>query len=222
MSLIEEDHYPDQCPGGDCSEQDEKVGAKSRRIISIVSLIGAACFIGFLIVCLKEGWFSNISAIQDWIQSTGLFAPVIFVLLNVSQAFFPVIPFGATMSIGIVLFGAFPAFLCNYLSGVIADSIAFWLTRKFGGKILLLFAAPDKIKKWQNYLRTKKSFSIILFLILMLPVNPDLVLCMLAGLSGMSWKKFLTILCLAKPFSVWAYSTGLLKVFDTVLKWLHH
>ena len=41
-------------------------------------------------------------------------------------------------------------------------------------------------------------------------VAPDDVLCMIAGLTKMSWKKFSAIILLGKPASIAAYSMALI------------
>ena len=53
-------------------------------------------------------------------------------------------------------------------------------------------------------------------LAIFLPCAPDDLLCMLAGLTHMSLKKFVWIILLGKPLSLIAYSYGLTQLFQII------
>ena len=53
-----------------------------------------------------------------------------------------------------------------------------------------------------------KKFDVVFTAAILLPCAPDDVLCMLAGLTDMSWRKFLTILFLGRPVTIVVYSLG--------------
>lgn len=53
-----------------------------------------------------------------------------------------------------------------------------------------------------------------------MPVAPDDFLCMLAGLTKMTYKKFITIIVLGKPASLLVYSLGLTTAFEAIMKTL--
>lgn len=57
-------------------------------------------------------------------------------------------------------------------------------------------------------------------LAIFLPCAPDDLLCMLAGLTHMSLKKFVLIILLGKPLSLIAYSYGLMQLFQIIERWL--
>ena len=59
----------------------------------------------------------------------------------------------------------------------------------------------DKGKKFDKLFCTCEFF---------FPCAPDDVLCMIAGLTKMSWKKFSAIILLGKPASIAAYSMALI------------
>jgi hypothetical protein len=48
------------------------------------------------------------------------------------------------------------------------------------------------------------------------PVSPDDFLCMLAGLTKMTYKKFIIIILVFKPFTLAAYTIGLRFIIDWV------
>ena len=50
------------------------------------------------------------------------------------------------------------------------------------------------------------------------PAAPDDLLCFLAGVTRMRFRKFLLIILLGKPLSIALYSMGLTVVFEQLLK----
>ncbi len=48
------------------------------------------------------------------------------------------------------------------------------------------------------------------------PVSPDDFLCMLAGLTKMSYKKFILIILICKPITLAAYTYGLTAIIDYI------
>nr|WP_263848867.1 hypothetical protein [Lacticaseibacillus thailandensis] len=52
----------------------------------------------------------------------------------------------------------------------------------------------------------------------MLPVAPDDFLCMLAGLTKMSLRKFVWIIVLCKPWTILAYSMGMNKLIMLMIQ----
>lgn len=49
------------------------------------------------------------------------------------------------------------------------------------------------------------------------PIAPDDLLCYLAGTTAMTWRQFLCVIVLGKPFSIALYSLGLTKLFQLFL-----
>lgn len=50
------------------------------------------------------------------------------------------------------------------------------------------------------------------------PAAPDDLLCFLAGVTRMRFRKFLMIILLGKPLSIAIYSLGLTVIFDQILR----
>ena len=59
--------------------------------------------------------------------------------------------------------------------------------------------------KYLGYVRTKK-FEKIFFLGIFLPGAPDDLLCYIAGISGLTFFRFLFIILIGKPFTLIFYS----------------
>ncbi len=200
------------------SEADRDAGARVRKRNAIIAVVCGVIFFGGLFWLMKTGKLADTSQIQKLIEKSGFFGPILFILISVFSSFVPIIPMGSMGSIGIVLFGPLMAFIYNSLTSMINCLIAYWLALRYGNKIILWFAAPETVEKYEGWLKKSKHFELIFFICMMMPVSPDLVLCMIAGLMGLKFSHFLIIILISRPFSSWCYSTGLLKVFE----WLRH
>ena len=77
------------------------------------------------------------------------------------------------------------------------------------GNIILHVINEKTYDKYIGTITEKKNFARFFALAIFLPVAPDDVLCLMAGLTEMSFKKFTWIIILCKPASIAAYSFAL-------------
>lgn len=103
------------------------------------------------------------------------------------------------------MFGAAGGFWCNYIGISIGSIIAFLLARRFGVELVRLMIPMEKYQKWVDWVNTKKSYTVVLFLAILLPLAPDDFLCYFSGLTGMSTRRFTWIIVLGKPWCILAY-----------------
>ena len=89
---------------------------------------------------------------------------------------------------------------------MIGSCINFWLARRYGETLAKAFVDDDTYNKYIGYLDKGKHFERIFFWALVLPGFPDDFLCMVAGLSHMTFKKFVAICLVAKPVTLYIYT----------------
>ena len=82
---------------------------------------------------------------------------------------------------------------------------AFYLSRKYGIKLIYKLFCKETIEKYLKYIQTNK-FEKIFFWGIFLPGFPDDLLCYIAGISNMKFKRFLGIIIIGKPFALIMYS----------------
>lgn len=201
--------------------EEEKHGAKVRRRNMYISIICGVIFFALLYWLLKSGKLSDTKHIQEIIQKAGPFGPILFILFSVFTSYIPIIPMGSMGSIGIVVFGALPAFFYNTLTSYINCFLAYWLAKRFGIKMILQIATPKAVARYESWLKNSKHYELFFALFMMMPVSPDLILCMIAGLLNMKFSHYFWIIIISRPFSSWCYSMGLLKVFEWLRKAVH-
>ncbi|MBU3940671.1 MAG: VTT domain-containing protein, partial [Nanoarchaeota archaeon] len=135
-------------------------------------------------------FFSSQEQIRNFIEPFGIWAPVIFILIQIIQVILTPISTSVVSIAGGFIFGTWQGFLYNWIGRVIGTLIAFWLGRRFGRKIIRKFVNMEKLKKYDSFVEKGKF---ILFLMYFLPFFPDDELSYLAGFSSMKAKTFVII-----------------------------
>ncbi len=175
------------------------------RIMTIVLII--ACII-LAIAGYQSGIFESVEALQAFIASAGLWGPLIFMFIQALQVIIPMLPGFVTCIAGALLFGPIYGFIYSYI-GICAGSVAaFYLSRRYGTVIVKKLIKEETYNKYITWLDKGKKFDIIFLLAIFLPAAPDDVLCFVAGLTKIQWKKFVIIILLGKPFVIALYSVG--------------
>lgn len=161
---------------------------------------------------------NNLSAQQLTLllKSAGIFAPLLFILIQIIQCIIPIIPGSVSCIIGVALFNPIGGFIYNFIGISIGSTINFLLAKKYGNKLVLKLVSKNSYDKYITWLEKKDKFNKLFALAMLLPCLPDDLLCFLAGLTPMSFKKFILIILICKPWSILAYSIGL----DIITNWL--
>lgn len=180
---------------------------------STVEKVLYAAMLALLLLCavfVLRGWtsggFSSAEALRRYITSYGALAPIVLTLIQAIQVVLPVLPGWLGCIVGAALFGSAGGFWCNYI-GISAGSIAaYFLARRYGVALVQSLMPMEKYDKLIAWVRTKKSYTLVLFLAILLPLAPDDFLCYYSGLGEMDAKKFVTIILAAKPWCILFYS----------------
>lgn len=179
-------------------------------IIKIIVVTGLTALMATSIVILIIGWrnghFDSVDSLRTYIESFGVWAPLILTLIQALQVILPVIPGFMGCIVGGALFGAAGGFWINYI-GISAGSIAaFWLARCFGVRLVNKMISLNKYESYLKRLNWSKGYTTILFFSILLPLAPDDFFCYLSGLIDMSPRKFTAIILIAKPWCILFYS----------------
>jgi integral membrane protein len=68
--------------------------------------------------------------------------------------------------------------------------------------------------KYINWLNEDKRFDRFFIFMMIWPISPADFLCMLAGLTNMTFKRYMTIIILCKPITLVIYTYGLTYIID--------
>ena len=142
---------------------------------------------------------NSIDKIRDIVQSGGVFSFLIFIIFQILQPTILQIPAIFVTIAGAVIFGRWPAFIMSYIAVMIGSLIMFWVGRKAGRKFLNWMIGKDSSEKWIDRMSRGKY---LFFLMMLFPMFPDDILCVVAGLTNMSFSFFFWTNILARGVGI--------------------
>ena len=194
------------------SEKKEKVEKKELtlkskilRTILVCVIIACVVVLGYYILRWTGVWekINSVEKLQELILSWGFWGRLGFVVLSFLQVTFIPLPSTVTIIAGTLIYGPLQASLLS-LSGILLGSmLAFLLGKVFGRKLVVFMVGERTCQKWVHFLSNARySF----FIMMLLPIFPDDVLCLVAGLTNMSWAFFTVTNLIARPIGIFTVS----------------
>lgn len=187
-----------------------------QKFMKIVAAAGCVLLVLILVLFFSQGWFKDPTAIQELLKKAGFWGPFLFIILQCVQVVIPILPGGFSGALGMVVFGNFWGFIYSYIGIIMGSCVAFGLVRHYGKPFVQKIMKPKAYEKYSAWLTKGKSFDKLFAVAIFAPIAPDDLLCMIAGLSNMSWKKFIVIIMLGKPVALFLYSFCLVKVLQVL------
>ncbi len=128
------------------------------------------------------------------------FGPTGGFLLLILEPFIPILPMGVVVGLNILSFGKVTGFILSYVANLLGCMLSFMIFRQFvKDKYIKWFSKKNqkKIEYWMNKLTDIKVTTLaVLFAI---PLTPGFLINIAAGLSDISYKKYLISLIIGKP-----------------------
>jgi len=155
---------------------------------------------------VKTNILSQITSFDDLRQliiGFGGWGILTYIVINILQCVLIPVPTTLTVLVGTAIYGPFTAFFYATIGVIVGSSIAFIIGRYCSRPVINWIFGKEKIEKYQNLLNARAE--LILFLTLTLPLFPDDLICMLAGISNIKYFKFLII-------SIFARGVGLATI----------
>ncbi|EEV47279.1 TVP38/TMEM64 family protein [Enterococcus faecium] len=184
--------------------------AASRKLINFISIIGLGLSIALTIYFINLGVFKDLNALRGLVGDSIILGPIIFVFIQILQVVIPIIPGGISTAAGVLIFGPYAGFIYNYIGICIGSIIIFLLGRRYGKPLILSMISDKTYNKYIGWLDNQNRFEKLFALAIFLPVAPDDALCLMAGLTNMSVKRYTLIILIAKPLSIFLYSMALI------------
>lgn len=139
-------------------------------------------------------------AMQELINSSGIWSYVVYTLVQFLQVTFIPIPAIVTTLAGTVIFGPGMATLLSLIGILTGSLVAFIIGDKLGERVVKWIAGEKALKKYGTLLYDRGKY--IFFLMLLFPVFPDDILCLIAGMTTMSYKFFIITVLLTRPIGI--------------------
>lgn len=172
-------------------------------LFKIITIIITLLIIIFIIYAVKLGILQDKTILTTKIKHLGIYGPIIFILLQIIQVVFPIIPGGFSCIAGVLAFGSIQGFIYNYIGVIIGSCVAYFLAKHYGINLLKKLFKDKTINKYlNNNIKFQKLFQIGIFM----PCLPDDLLCYIAGINKINFKTFFITILLGKPVTLLIYS----------------
>ncbi len=122
---------------------------------------------------------------------------ILFVIQFLQVTFIP-LPAMVTTIAGVLVFGPWTTFWVSTIAIILASLFAFFLGRVIGDPIINWSIGKEEAKVWREKLGQGKY---VFFLMMLFPIFPDDMLCMLAGVTSMTYTFFIWTQVITRPIS---------------------
>ncbi|MFB7142078.1 TVP38/TMEM64 family protein [Gottfriedia sp. NPDC056225] len=186
---------------------------KFTKIVLICLLLGISA-VGIIFYISKFLVIVNSYGIERILTDHITTAKLLFFLICLFQPIILPLPEAITIPAGSAVIGAFSGAAIGFLGSTLGIVIMYFLARIGGYKLVSKLVKEKHLKKYQEYVL--KNETIILTLMFIVPILPDEIICVGAGISKVSLKKFIVIAAISKLItsSLLSYSVYLAKVFS--------
>lgn len=165
--------------------------------VALLALAGA----GYALV--KSGLLEEINSVEDLralIGRAGPMAGVAYFLLQMMTVIVAPIPSNVTMMAGALALGFWPAMILGVLAVICGSVIVFLAARALGRNAVQRFLDRGVMERYLPVIEEKQDM--FLFLTMLFPFFPDDALCILAGLTTISLRRFVLIMAAARPWGL--------------------
>jgi len=182
-------------------KQKKQAQLKFLRLFLSVIILVAILILGYIIFKLTGVWekVNSIDKLKAIVESGGVFSFIVFVLLQILQTTVLQIPAIFVTIAGTLVFGTWTAFILSFIAVMIGSIIMFWVGRKAGRKFLYWLAGKEDADIWIKRMSNGKY---LFFLMMIFPLFPDDILCVVAGLTNMSFGFFFWTNMIARSLGI--------------------
>lgn len=184
----------------DDKKKKEIKGMIIRFSISLL-IIGIILLIVYLI--FRHLGYTSMSKeiLQEKIEKTGAWGPIVFIVVSFLQVTFIPIPGAVTILAGNLLFGPWLSLFYSFIGMFLGSMLAFKLGRVLG-RPFVNWVVGDKetVDQYLNKARGKEF--VVFFFMFLLPMFPDDALCSIAGITPLKWSEFIFMQSISKPIGI--------------------
>lgn len=144
--------------------------------------------------------FSSANGLRDYILSTGQWGILVYILIQALQVVFLPIPAAVICIAGSLIYGPLLGGIYCSIGVLIGSFVSFFIGRTYGHKLVSWIVGEDNCNKYSEIIRKRGAF--FLSMAFLLPMFPDDILCLIAGITSMSWLSFSWVTILTRPIGV--------------------
>lgn len=183
-----------------CMERETKIKIYKTLIIALVFVVIALAIYLPLKLSGTLDKISNAEQLQQIILNGGVYSYAIFFIIQFLQVTLLPIPAFVTTVAGTLVFGPWITLLISFVSVMCASMFSFWIGRHFGEKLVAWVVGTETTEKWQSKLDRGKY---VFFLMMLFPVFPDDILCLIVGATtNITYKFFFFTNLITRPIAI--------------------
>ncbi len=163
----------------------------------------AAILGGSVWALYATGFFRAVGSAErmgEYIARSAPWSHLAFFGIQMASVVIAPIPSNITAAAGAYLFGLWPSFLLTWGAVALGSAAVFALARVLGQKFVSRFVSEKLSEKYLDVIRRKRD--VFLLLAFLFPFFPDDILCILAGLTDIPFKRFLLLVAAARPWGL--------------------
>lgn len=176
---------------------------KQKTIRLFITIAAAVAAVTAVYAVLKlTGALDKIQTPEDLkelILRGGVFSYAVYFLIQFMQVTVIPIPAIIVTVAGTLVFGPPVTIIISIAAQMLGAVVAFYLGRKLGRRVAVWIAGEEQTKKWETQLSKGKY---VFFLMMLFPLFPDDILCLIAGLTDMSFKFFVVANLITRPIAI--------------------
>ena len=178
---------------------------KILRILFVILSITSFLVLTYFVLVWTGLWdkLNSVEKLKNLILSLGFWGRFAFTTFQFLQVTFIPLPSPILVIAGSLIYGPFQSGLLSLAGILLGSAVAFAIGRIFGKKIVIFIVGKETEKKWSNFLSNAK-YSFVLMMLL--PLFPDDILCMVAGLTDMSWTFFMLTQIFTRTIDIFTMS----------------
>lgn len=181
---------------------------KTKKILSVISL-AVVMILALLATLFVWKWLDSFSGeeFRDYIRSFGYFGWTVLFGVQFLQVFIALIPGEVVETAAGYAFGTLWGTVICYAGVAAASAFIFFLTRRFGVRLVEVFVSREKINSLK-FIKTEKKRNFLIFILFFIPGTPKDLITYFAGLTDIKLSEFLCISLVARIPSVISSTFG--------------
>ena len=189
-----------------CSVLPIKVNSVAYKVVIVMSAISLITIVAF--VLFRDSGaielLTDVAKLRTFIVGFGVWGYAVLFVITVLEVVLLPIPAAVTILIGTVLYGPVVSFFVSSLGMIAGSLICYYIGKSFGYGLVSWIAGKENTARYAGIVGEKGK--VPFFAMMILPLFPDDLLCMLAGVAKMSPSFFTVTVAIARPVSVAFYS----------------
>lgn len=181
---------------------------KTKKILALLSL-AVVIILALLATLFVWKWLSSFSeeGFRDYIRSFGPWGWLVLFGVQFLQVFIALIPGEVVETAAGYAFGPLWGTVICYAGVAAASALIFFLTRRFGIRLVEVFVSREKINELK-FINTSKKRNFLIFILFFIPGTPKDLITYFAGLTDIKITEFLCISLVARFPSVISSTFG--------------